>query len=94
MTARIPEAFGGGAAGRLLGIGALVALGFVLGRGLRPAAKAAIRGFLSARDRIREFAAEADETLQDLYAEARWEHEASGAGRPAAGGEAGPPIGG
>jgi hypothetical protein len=65
----------GGTAGRLLGIGLLVGTGVVIGRGVRPAAKGAIRGYLSMAERVRELSAEATESLQDLYAEAKAEHE-------------------
>ncbi len=67
----------------LLG-GTAAGIGFVLGVGgalagaqqMRPLAKRAMKGYLLATDRAREMAAEMGETLEDLYAEARAEHEA------------------
>ncbi len=79
----------GGLPGRLLGIGLLVGAGVVLGRGVRPAAKGVIRGYLSVAERAKEWSAEAGESLQDLYAEARAEHEEqSAAAESEEGGEA------
>lgn len=65
----------GGTPGRLAGIALAVGAGVLLGRGLRPVVKGAIRGYLSVSDRAREMAAEAGESLQDLYAEAKSEYE-------------------
>ena len=65
----------GGTTGRVLKIGLLVGAGLVLGRGLRPVAKGAFRGYMAASDRVREFTAEASESLQDLYAEAKAERD-------------------
>jgi hypothetical protein len=75
-----------------IGLGVLF-LGPVLlpafGRGLRPLAKSAIKGYLALSERTREVFAETGERLQDLYAEAQSEY-ASGdgtgelEGRPAA----------
>lgn len=59
-------------------------IGFAIGIGAtaagsekaRPLAKRAMKGYLIAIDRVKEMAAEAGETMQDLYAEAKAEHEA------------------
>jgi|SRR3954452_14008062 len=45
-----------------------------LGRGLRPIAKGAIKGYLAVAERSREMFAETGERLQDLYAEAQSEY--------------------
>src|SRR5215211_635408 len=45
-----------------------------LGRGLRPVAKGAIKGYLALTERSREMFAETGERLQDLYAEAQSEY--------------------
>lgn len=65
----------GGTPGRVLGLGLALGAGVMIGRGMRPVAKTAIRGALSVTDRIREYAAEAGESLQDLYHEAKAERE-------------------
>jgi hypothetical protein len=52
--------------------------------GLRRGAKSAMRAYLAVSDRLRETAAEARESLDDLYAEARAER--GGAAPPAANG--------
>jgi hypothetical protein len=60
-----------------VGLGlALGAVGALSGRGLRPVAKAAIKGGLIAYQRASVAAAEAAEVAQDLYHEAREEREA------------------
>jgi hypothetical protein len=63
--------------GATWGVGFVVATGAVLVAGPRakPLAKYAIRGYFAASQRAREVAAEAVEQLQDLYAEAKYEHE-------------------
>lgn len=48
----------------------------VVGRGLRPLAKGAIKGYLTVQDKVREYAAVSTEQLSDLVAEARAEHAA------------------
>ncbi len=63
----------GGFPGRVLGIGLALGAGILIGRGMRPVAKGAIKGYLSVADRVREFGAEAGESLEDLYHEARAE---------------------
>lgn len=65
----------GGTPGRILGIGLALGLGIAIGRGIRPVAKGALRGYMSVADRVKEAAAEASEGLQDLYHEAKSEHE-------------------
>ena len=65
----------GGTPGRLVGLGLALGLGVVLGRGMRPVAKGAMKGFMSLSDRMKEMTAEANESLQDLYAEAKAERE-------------------
>ncbi len=65
----------GGSAGRIVGLGLALGAGVLIGRGMRPVAKTAIRGFLAASDRVREYAAEAGESLEDLYHEAKSERE-------------------
>ncbi len=45
--------------------------------GFRPVARAAMKGYLVASDRMREFLAEARETMEDLYAEAQAERRES-----------------
>ncbi|MGC1955683.1 MAG: DUF5132 domain-containing protein [Gammaproteobacteria bacterium] len=57
----------------------------VVGRGLRPLAKGAIKGYLTVQDKVREYAAVSTEQLGDLVAEARSEHGAAAAGVVAAG---------
>ncbi len=65
----------GGTAGRVVGLGLALGAGVLIGRGMRPVAKGAIRGFMAASDRVREYAAEAGESLEDLYHEAKSERE-------------------
>lgn len=69
----------GGTAGRVVGLGLALGAGVLIGRGMRPVAKTAIRGFLAASDRVREYAAEAGESLEDLYHEAKAEREGAAA---------------
>ncbi len=64
--------------------GAAAGVGFALGVGavlsgsqqMRPLVRRAMKSYLAAADRAREMTAEMGETLEDLYAEARAEHEA------------------
>ncbi len=67
----------GGSAGRIVGLGLALGAGVLIGRGMRPVAKTAIRGFLAASDRVREYTAEAGESLEDLYHEAKSERDAT-----------------
>ncbi len=56
--------------------GAVVATAvFVGGPRAKPLMKNAIKGYLAATHRVRAAAAEASETVQDLYAEAKHEYE-------------------
>jgi hypothetical protein len=65
----------GGTAGRAVGLGLALGAGVLIGRGMRPVAKGAIRGFMAATERVREYAAEAGESLEDLYHEAKAERD-------------------
>jgi hypothetical protein len=69
----------GGTPARVVGLGLALGLGVVLGRGLRPVAKQAVRGYMKVSDRVREVTAEASESLQDIYAEAKAERDQEGA---------------
>ena len=51
----------------------------VVGRGLRPLAKGAIKGYLTVQDKVKEYAAASTEQLSDLVAEAKAEHAAGSA---------------
>jgi hypothetical protein len=63
--------------GALWGVGAGVAMSLVRGGpGMRPVAKALIKAYVAATDRVQEMTAEARESLDDLYAEARAEQAA------------------
>jgi hypothetical protein len=53
-----------------------------LSRGLRPAAKGAMKGYLALADRTRGMLAETGEQWQDLVAEAKAEYDASANGQP------------
>ena len=73
----------------ILGVGlGVLFLGPVLipavGRGLRPIAKGAIKGYLALTERSREMFAETGERLQDLYAEAQSEYAGENGTAPAA----------
>ena len=64
--------------GALWGIGAGVALNLARGggpAGIRPAAKTLMNAYVAISERVQETAAEARETLEDLYAEARAERD-------------------
>ncbi len=80
--------FGGSPWG--LGVVAAAAVVAVAGPRAKPLAKGAIKGYLAATERAREWVAEATEQVQDLYAEAKHEYEselsAAAAGAAAAGG--------
>ena len=71
------ETVGGGA---LWGVGFAVALGAARGAGgiLRGVAKTTIRSGMAVGDWVRSSTAEGQETLQDIYHEARAEREAGG----------------
>ncbi len=79
--------FGGSPWG--LGLVAAAAVVAVAGPRAKPLAKGAIKGYLAATDRAREWVAEASEQMQDLYAEAKHEYESElSADAEAASGEA------
>ncbi|MFZ0255367.1 MAG: DUF5132 domain-containing protein [Gammaproteobacteria bacterium] len=61
----------------------------VVGKGLRPLAKGAIKGYLTVQDKVKEYAAASTEQLGDLVAEARSEHGAVAAGAVAGEGASG-----
>jgi hypothetical protein len=65
--------------GAIWGVGFGVALGLTRAAtgGLRPFAKEAIKGVVSAGDWVRGTVEEGRESLEDLYHEAKAEHEAS-----------------
>lgn len=64
--------------GALWGLGAGLALSVTRSEGgLRPVTKALLKAYIVAADRIQEVVAEARESLDDLYAEARAEQEAA-----------------
>jgi glycine cleavage system pyridoxal-binding protein P len=73
----LEDAFGRLVAGALWGAGATVVLSLSRGGndGLRPIAKTIVKGAMVAADRLGEMTAEARESLNDLYAEARAERE-------------------
>ncbi len=64
---------GGGGWG--IGLGLVAGAAIVLSRRGRPLVKGALVGYLSAQERVREFAAETVEQIQDLYEEARAEYQ-------------------
>ena len=70
--------------GALFGIGFGVALGAVraAGAGLRPVTKAAVRSTMGVTDWARQATAEARESFEDIYQEARSEREAQGRKAP------------
>jgi hypothetical protein len=74
-----------GALGRLLsgalwGVGAGLVLTVVQNRevGLKPIAKEAMKVYLAASDKVQELTAEARDSLEDLYAEAKAEQAEGG----------------
>jgi Protein of unknown function (DUF5132) len=85
----------GGVVGGVLG-GATWGVGFVAATGAvlvaapraKPLAKLALKGYFAATHRAREMAAEASEQIQDLYAEAKYEHESQLVEGTSANGEA------
>ena len=58
-----------------IGGAAVAAAVIVGGPRAKPLAKGAIKGYLTATQRVRELTAEASESFQDLYAEAKHEYE-------------------
>jgi hypothetical protein len=73
------DAIGRLISGALWGAGATAILSLTgarrKGEGLRPLAKSLMKGYLAVADRVVEASAEARESLNDLYAEARAERE-------------------
>lgn len=63
-----------------VGVVALAAIAVVGGPRFKPLAKGAIVGYLTATQKVREWVAEAGESVQDLYAEAKYEYESGGDG--------------
>jgi hypothetical protein len=59
--------------GLAIGVGVGVAL--IMGRGFRPLAKQAIKGYLAASEGVQRATAGAREGLQDLYQEAKSERQ-------------------
>ncbi len=68
--------------GLALGIG--VGAAILLGRGARPLAKTAIKGYLAAADMVQGATSGVREGFQDIYAEAKAERQAAPAPRPKA----------
>lgn len=69
------EAVVPGGWGLAIGVGVGVVL--LAGRGLRPLAKTAIKGYLAAGEGLQAAAAGAGEELKDVYAEAKAERQAA-----------------
>lgn len=69
----IIEALVPGGWGLAIGVGVGVAL--VMGRSFRPLAKQAIKGYLMASEGVQRATTGAREGLQDLYQEAKSEHQ-------------------
>jgi hypothetical protein len=59
----------------VVGVAAITAVAMVGAPYAKPLAKRAIKGYFRVTQRARELAAEANEQLQDLYAEAKYEYE-------------------
>jgi len=80
---------GGVLGGATWGVGFIAATGAVLVAAPRakPLAKLALKGYFATTQRAREVAAEAAEQIQDLYAEAKYEHESQLTEGPSANGE-------
>jgi hypothetical protein len=62
----------------VVGVAAVAAVALIGGPRLKPLAKGAIVGYLAASHKVREWVAESTESVQDLYAEAKYEFEAGG----------------
>ena len=75
--------FGRFVSGALWGVGAGIVLAVLGngGEGLRPITKSAVKAYLDVADRVNEMTAEARESIEDLYAEARAE-QGSDVGEP------------
>lgn len=66
-----------GTAGRIAGIGLALGASLLVAKYWRPVLKTAVKGYLTAVDKVKETTAEAGESMQDMYAEAKAEHEKS-----------------
>lgn len=75
MFGFVGDAVEGVFGGSPLGIGLAVAAAVIAGPRAKPLAKGAIKGYLIATERVRGWAAEASEQVQDIYAEAKYEYE-------------------
>lgn len=75
MKNKIRSAVGSGL-GWGAGMGIALGLTSLAGGGMRPVAKGAVKGGLWAKDRLTIMVAEARERAEDIYFEARSEHEA------------------
>lgn len=73
-----------------IGGAAVVVVALVGGSRAKPLAKQVIKGYLAATERVRALTAEASESLQDVYAEAKHEYESQVQGEAARGAQAGP----
>jgi len=67
----------GEGAGWIIGLGITLGAASAFSNGAKPVAKKAIKGYLTASDRARIWAAEMGEHIEDIYAEARMEYDAS-----------------
>ena len=65
------------------GVAAVAAVALIGGRQAKPLAKGAIKGYFAVTRVTRQWAAEAGEQIQDLYAEARHEYESQASGEAA-----------
>lgn len=73
----LEAAFGRLLSGALWGVGAGVAMVVLRSGepGLRPLAKSAVRAYVAVSERVEELTAEARESVEDLYAEAKAEQQ-------------------
>jgi hypothetical protein len=60
---------------RIAGVAVALGATVLVAKFWRPIAKSVVKGYLSVTDHLREYAAEGTEGIQDLYAEAKSEHE-------------------
>jgi hypothetical protein len=86
--------FIGESAGWIVGLGLTLGVAARLPGGGRPMAKKAIKGCLQISERARVMAAEMEEHIQDLYAEARMEYEADRSASAGSGPSSGEDTGG
>ena len=78
-----------GGAGWGVGIGLAIGAVAVVGRGVRPVVKEALKAGMAAGERVQEWTAEAREQFDDIVAEAKSERGSPGADVTAADGPAG-----